>query len=424
MITLDFETYYDREYSLSKVSTEAYIRDPRFQVIGVSVKQDDGDIEWISGTDSEIREGLSRFDFENQACVAHNAVFDMAILSWVYGIRPKFIVDTLSMARPVLGLSSSGCSLRALSKHFGIGEKGTEVYNTLGKRYDDFTPEELARFGEYCRQDVNLTYKLLPYLLKTTTKQELRVIDLTIRMFTEPKLVLNTELLNAHLSKVIKQKEDMLLQFEGVDRSEFMSNDKFAEMLRSLGVEPPTKVSPTTGKATYAFAKTDDGFKALLEHEDERVQALASARLGLKSTLEETRTKAFLDISKRGPLPILLNYYGASNTGRFCLTGDTVITVCRDGEVQDIVLSDLLNDDLVWDGDEFVPHGGLVCRGEREVIEYQGITGTPDHRVFVEENHGEEGPISLFEASLGGYTLETAKRPVPSREPADLTDSD
>ena len=41
IVTIDFETYYDREYSLSKMTTEAYVRDPRFEVIGVCVKVND-----------------------------------------------------------------------------------------------------------------------------------------------------------------------------------------------------------------------------------------------------------------------------------------------------------------------------------------------------------------------------------------------
>ena len=346
----------------------------------------------------------------------------MAIMNWRYGIRPRVIVDTLSMARPITGLTVGG-SLRALGEYFGIGEKGTEVYNTQGKHRKDFTPEELERYGRYCQQDVNLTYQLLQKLLPLSTAQEMYLIDLTIRMFTEPVLQLNAELLETHLEKVRADKQALLDSVSHGDRSAFMSNDKFAELLRAEGVEPPTKVSEKTGKTAYAFAKTDAGFQALLDHPNERVQALASARLGLKSTLEETRTQAFLDIARRGPMPVMLNYYGAANTGRFCVTGDTQIMVLRDNIIHEIALSELKDDDLVWDGEEFVVHGGLVCRGEREVMEYQGIVGTPDHRVFVEENHGTEGPITLFEASLGGYTLEAAGSPVSPREQVDPTDS-
>lgn len=316
MLTIDFETYWDKDFSLSKMTTESYIRDPQFEVIGVSIKKDDGPIEWVSGDDQTIKQALLERGAQNDVCVAHNAAFDMAIMNWRYGIRPRVIVDTLSMARPITGLTVGG-SLRALGEYFGIGEKGTEVYNTQGKHRKDFTPEELERYGRYCQQDVNLTYQLLRKLLPLSTAQEMYLIDLTIRMFTEPVLQLNAELLETHLEKVRAGKQALLDSVSHGDRSAFMSNDKFAELLRAEGVEPPTKVSEKTGKTAYAFAKTDAGFQALLSHPNERVQALASARLGLKSTLEETRTQAFLDIARRGPMPVMLNYYGAANTGRF-----------------------------------------------------------------------------------------------------------
>lgn len=315
MLTIDFETYWDKDFSLSKMTTESYIRDPQFEVIGVSIKKDNGPIEWVSGDDQIIKQALLERGAQNDVCVAHNAAFDMAIMNWRYGIRPRVIVDTLSMSRPITGLSVGG-SLRALGEYFGIGEKGTEVYNTQGKHRKDFTPEELERYGRYCQQDVNLTYQLLQKLLPLSTAQEMYLIDLTIRMFTEPVLQLNSELLETHLEKVKADKQALLDSVAHGDRSAFMSNDKFAELLRAEGVEPPTKVSEKTGKTAYAFAKTDAGFQALLGHPNERVQALASARLGLKSTLEETRTQAFLDIARRGPMPVMLNYYGAANTGR------------------------------------------------------------------------------------------------------------
>lgn len=315
MLTIDFETYWDKDFSLSKMTTESYIRDPQFEVIGVSIKKDDGPIEWVSGDDQTIKQALLERGAQNDVCVAHNAAFDMAIMNWRYGIRPRVIVDTLSMARPITGLTVGG-SLRALGEYFGIGEKGTEVYNTQGKHRKDFTSEELERYGRYCQQDVNLTYQLLQKLLPLSTAQEMYLIDLTIRMFTEPVLQLNAELLETHLKKVKADKQALLDSVAHGDRSAFMSNDKFAELLRAEGVEPPTKVSEKTGKTAYAFAKTDAGFQALLDHPNERVQALASARLGLKSTLEETRTQAFLDIARRGPMPVMLNYYGAANTGR------------------------------------------------------------------------------------------------------------
>ena len=297
------------------MTTESYIRAPQFEVIGVSIKKDNGPIEWVSGDDQIIKQALLERGAQNDVCVAHNAAFDMAIMNWRYGIRPRVIVDTLSMSRPITGLSVGG-SLRALGEYFGIGEKGTEVYNTQGKHRKDFTPEELERYGRYCQQDVNLTYQLLQKLLPLSTAQEMYLIDLTIRMFTEPVLQLNSELLETHLEKVKADKQALLDSVAHGDRSAFMSNDKFAELLRAEGVEPPTKVSERQARRRTHSPRQTPVSKHFSHHPNERVQALASARLGLKSTLEETRTQTFLDIARRGPMPATLDHDGAANTGR------------------------------------------------------------------------------------------------------------
>ncbi len=317
-VVLDFETYYSKEFSLSKITTEEYIRSPQFEIIGVCVKEDDGPIEWITGTNAEIREALLKHDLSVVIC--HNTAFDGAILSWVLDIHPRLLVDTLSMSRPIIGAKTGGLvggSLRALSEYFGIGHKGTEIYNTLGKHLADFSVDDLQRFGEYCKQDVNLTYQLWKKLAPEFPLMETALINITLKMFTEPAIVLDKPLLVKHLAEVKAHKAGLLANVGGLERDVFMSNDKFAQMLRDRGVEPPTKVSPTTGKEAYAFAKTDPGFQALLSHPNEEIQALAAARLGVKTTIEETRTQAFIDVADRGTLPAMLNYYGASNTGRF-----------------------------------------------------------------------------------------------------------
>ena len=55
IITLDFETYYDQDYSLFKMTTEEYVRDPRFQIIGLSVKVNNGETAWLSGEFDAIK---------------------------------------------------------------------------------------------------------------------------------------------------------------------------------------------------------------------------------------------------------------------------------------------------------------------------------------------------------------------------------
>ena len=314
IITLDFETYYSREFSLTKLTMEEYIRSPDFEVIGVSVQVDNNEPVWFSGTRKETKEFLEGFDFGDNLALAHNAMFDAAILSWHFDIRPKGWLDTLSMARALHGTEVGG-SLATLAKHYELGVKGDEVINAMGKRRADFTPEELAHYGEYCRNDVALSWGLFAAMSETFPKVELRLIDLTIRMFSEPVLQLWQGLLLGYYTQVVKAKQD-LLYIVTADKEQLMSNPKLAEVLTMLGVKPPMKISPTTGKETYAFAKNDEEFKALLQHPNLKVQAVAAARLGVKSTLEETRTQRFIDIAGRGPMPVPLRYY-AAHTGRW-----------------------------------------------------------------------------------------------------------
>lgn len=315
IIALDFETYYDKEYSLSKLTTEEYIRDSRFETIGVGVKQDGRDGTWFSGTQAQTKKYLDSLDLGQHLVLAHNAMFDAAILNWHFDIRPRGWLDTLSMARALHTIEVGG-SLAALAQYYKLGEKGTEVVNALGKRRTDFTADELAAYGEYCKNDCALTLELFKILSQDYSNDELKLIDLTIRMFSEPVLKLDRVELVQHLNAVRDRKDKLLDALTTVGKDELMSNPRLAQVLDSLGVIPPTKISPTTGKETYAFSKSDEAFKALLEHEDTAVQAVVAARLGVKSTLEETRTQRFIEIAYRGTLPIPLRYY-AAHTGRW-----------------------------------------------------------------------------------------------------------
>ena len=314
IIALDFETYYDKEYSLSKITTEEYVRSELFEAIGVGVQVNDEPTVWFSGDHQQTYDWLHEFDWQNSFLLAHNAVFDASILSWRFDIYPKGILDTLSMARAWHGVDVGG-SLASLAEKYQLGKKGTEVVNALGKRRADFSPDELKAYSGYCINDVNLTRALFDILIQNFPTKELKVIDTTIKMFTEPTLELDLPLLEQHLENV-KAKKEQLLEMAAANRDDLMSNDKFAELLKKMGVEPPVKISAKTGKEAWAFAKTDEAFKELANHPDPRVQILVGARLGNKTTLEETRTQRFIDIAKRGCMPVPLKYY-AAHTGRW-----------------------------------------------------------------------------------------------------------
>lgn len=319
LMTIDFETFYSKSYSLSKLTTEEYINGDEFEVIGVGIKLGDAETTWHTGDRVEISKVLGQYNWSEIALVCHNCFFDASILGLYFGINPAKYIDTLSMARAVHGISVGG-SLAKLAEYYELGVKGTEVVDALGKHRRNFTAGELAKYGEYCINDVELTYALFKKLLPHFTTTELNLIHITVRMGVVPMLLVDMGILESHLYDVKKAKQDLMDKLI-VDKSEIMSNPKFAKLLEDCGVEPPMKVSPTTGKLTYAFAKTDDGLKALLEHPNLMVQTIVAARLGVKSTIEETRTERFIGIANRmGRLPIPLNYYGAA-TGRWSAGG-------------------------------------------------------------------------------------------------------
>jgi DNA polymerase len=314
LIVLDMETYYDQDFSLSKITTEEYVRDYRFEVIGLAVKVNNNPTEWASGTHEQIKDWLHTFNWADAMVVCHNTMFDGSILAWRFDVHPRVLADTLCMGRALHGIEVGG-SLKAMAERYKVGVKGEEVIQAKGLRRTDFSDAQLSRYGDYCINDVEITHKLFHLMAKGFPKLEFRLIDLTLRMFIEPVLELDSELLAEHLIDIRTRKEQLLATV-GVTKEELMSNQKFAEVLVALGVEPPMKVSLTTGKPALAFAKSDEAFKALAEHDNPDVQALVAARLGTKSTLEETRTQRFIGIASRGKLPVPIRYY-AAHTGRW-----------------------------------------------------------------------------------------------------------
>ena len=412
VLCIDFETYYDREYGFAKMTTEEYVRDPRWETIGFAYNIDGGPTTWVPKPD--VERVIKSIDWSDKLVLCQNTAFDGAILAWHYGVQPQGWLDTMGMSRALFPHEKSH-SLKAQAERMNIGVKGTEVENALGKRYADFSEAELSRYGDYCCNDVVLTLELFKqYMALGFPKIELKLIDLTLRMFIEPVLRLDRELLVKHLQEVVDRKEQLMdeLQYKFGGREDvktmLMSNEKFAAALESLGVEPPRKVSATTGKLAFAFAKTDEKFKELLEHPNPDVQALVSARLGNKTTIEETRTARFIGMADRGLFPVPLRYYGA-HSGRWsgCLVADTRVLVYNPIHgVMEKLITDVMADDLVWDGVEFVMHEGVQFSGFQEVISWDGITGTEDHVVYT-----DAGEISLRDAMQGAHRIQTPGGP-------------
>jgi len=309
-LVLDFETYYDpASFSLSKMTSTEYIRDARFQAICCAFKFNDEPTHLAWGDD--IAKAFEHYG-TNVRAVCHNAQFDLAIAAQHYQWYPKEATDTVGLARAQLRLKSY--SLNSVAANLGFGEKLDGLSVSKGKRLEALQNYERDILGEYCVRDVDLTYRIYERLIKTFPKFEFLLLQWTIKAVTMPLLAVDYKMLDDYIVELDKARESML-EDAGITLDVIMSNPKFAQALKNLGVEPPMKMSERTGKPTFAFSKQDKGITDLMEYPDVRVQAVVGARLKLKSTIEQTRAARLSAIGKTGPLPVPLLYYGA-HTGR------------------------------------------------------------------------------------------------------------
>lgn len=426
LVTLDMETFWSADYTLRKMSTTDYIHDPQFKTHCGTIKLTRSGKPGVTKAYDGVRlkAELKKIDWSRTGLICHHAQFDGAILQHHYGITPALYICTMSLARPRHG--QRGVSLDRLSRVYGGKGKvrGKSLVDTKGVR--DLSPDQLKRLMLYNIDDTDDTWMFFENLYPITTFNEFIILDETIRMYTHPVLHLDEAMVQGVLDKAISDKEGKLKTAKAT-AEQLGSPEQLAAMLRKAGCEPPMKISPAALRKyeeeggnkydlpsyeerpdmyAYAFAKNDLSFQALLKHPRKKVRDIVEARFGVKSNLLEKRSTA---IMRRAGVAvrIYLKYAGA-HTNRWCLTGNTQITVLRSGVVLDILLPELHAHDLVWDGLEFVTHGGLICRGPREVMTYQSITGTPRHKVFCDEI---SEATELRDAARKGYTLKAASSP-------------
>lgn len=313
---VDFETYYDDEFSLRKMSNTEYIRDERFHITAVGIQMSDWPRAKVyHGEDAAA--ALRQIDWSRTAFLAHHAHFDALIMTHVVGIKPCFYMDTLSMGRALHG--NIPLNLDALAKLYGRGGKVHKQGLVNMKGVHDFRelPKDQQKvFIDYTADDVEDTMYIATRMLEQYPPEELQLIDLTVRMFAEPMININVEL----AWKVYEEeaaKKAALLKAAGItDEKELSSAARFQRLLEELGVDVPMKLSPTAlkrgeEKLIPALAMGDIEFKeGLRNHPNETVRAAVEARIAVKSTLMQTRANAMI---RRGvePFPVYLKYCGA-----------------------------------------------------------------------------------------------------------------
>ncbi len=379
LVVLDFETFWSDDYTLSKLSTSEYVRDKRFEAQMVGLKVGHADVEVIPY--NKIRSRLRKINWSQHDLLCHHTQFDGFIMSHHYGIVPRKYYCTLSMARGWLS-NDIGAGLDDVSKFLGRQGKvdgGVASFNMKNFHAKDMHPQVFAKGMEYCAGDITECFEIFRTLLPNFSQEEIDLIDLTCQMFCCPVLKLDERLCREAMEQEIKERDELLLSIvdvgttaAGLDnealrtltgcpvatgstaekriyyealrakitntqakihvaRKTLGSNEKFADLLRAEGVDPPYKISPTwmkldedererriEDKYTYAFAKDDIGFIALMEDADsDRILELCEARIAVKSNMNITRSERFLLSGSGGKsMPVYYKYAGA-HTWRF-----------------------------------------------------------------------------------------------------------
>lgn len=396
-IFLDFESYYSDDYSLRKMSIPEYLLDIRWQTIGLAVKEGlAGTAYWVDGPD--VPKLLADIG-KDVMTITHNALFDATVLAWKYQYVPRISVCTLSISRAVYGYRLRSLSLSSVAKFLNLGDKGDAIVKAKGMTLEMLkdVPLWYERFKDYGLNDVELCAGIFRKAVVEGEFpiEELAVIDMTIRAATQPVFRLDRTLLHQHLRDVVARKDYLMskVTYGAEARSILMSNEKFAEVLRAMGVIPPMKISLTTGKSTYAFAKTDVPFLDLLEHENPDVQALVAARLGVKSTIEETRTQRFIaigNLTPEGLMPVPLGY-GRAHTHR--LGGEWKINM------QNLGRTSPLRKALM------APPGCVVLTVDASQIEARLAAWLAKCLKLLTQFTNKEDVYSLFAAIVFGYPI-------------------
>jgi DNA polymerase len=386
ILAVDFETSWGREVKLgfSCQTNEEYLRDPRFKAWGLSWKEVGTDNKAVWVRRNGVQDWANSIDWTRTALVCQNTQFDGSILSWHYGVQPCFMFDTLSMGRALHGVEV-GNSLKVLAERYGLPPKGDGL-NPSENILDALPFAVEQTLADYCKHDTWLCEQIFLRMLPGYPSKELRLIDLTLRMYTRPLLVLDGAMLEPAIEEERQAREELLTRL-GVEETALASNDKFAAVLEGMGVEPPTKVSKTTGEKTFAFAKNDALFQAMMNSDNEAVALLCEARLMVKSTLQRTRAQRFLDISRRGPLPFPVNYYGAA-TGRYTASKGSQINL------QNLKRGSFLRKAIT------APEGYVLVVGDLSQIEPRVLAWLSDYGTLLDIFKGGGDPYATFGSGM------------------------
>lgn len=388
IIYLDLETFYATGYSLTGLTYPEYLSDDRFLIQGVGIAINDGEIEYFP--EHEVEAAIADLDLENSTLVTQNSKFDASILAWKFGRYAKFYIDTMDLSR--LHWPGQDASLDLICKRLWPDNpamhKGKELADFKGFR--DLNEAQQEVMGGYCMQDVRLTRAIADELIPLTPKDELRLMDLTLRMYIQPSFQLDAPRVERFLESE-REETKRLIEESGIKRTVLSSNKQFVEWMEGQDIDVPTKISPSTGKETPALGQKDPEFLSLMADHPKH-KAVWTARAAVKSTINVSRGQRLMDLhTTLGTIPVPLSAWGA-HTGRWSGTQKiNMQNMPRGGELRKSLV---------------VPEDKRIHVVDSAQIEARVLAWLAGQMDLLEDFRNKEDVYSKMASSIYGYKVD------------------
>jgi len=326
-LVLDFETYFDSEYSLSKMSIPEYVADDRFELMGLGEGYVGSNVinfyepDEINNVVGLYKIALGK-NLEKCTVVVKNAKFDILILKERFGINPPYVIDIEDLSRHYDARMKH--RLEDLAPMFKLKAKG-DTMQFKGLHYGELNESTKAALQKYCKGDVEIETELFKILLPKMSNPhiEIPLARHTLQLYLEPKIMLDFKKAEILKNKMERESE-IVLERVGHIKKEISGNKSFTKLLETaLPNNESVPMKQGKNKMIPALAKNDEGTRYLLTHPEQKVRELMQARQSIKSwPLHIKRVQKMINMANvsGGAIPIPLKYHGG-HTGRWSGTG-------------------------------------------------------------------------------------------------------
>src|SRR5580765_3354959 len=310
----DTETFWSTDFSLSKMSTEAYVRSKEFQCHGWAVGIDREPVEFL--TEDEAIRFFYGLDWNNILFVAHNAMFDASVIAHRYGLVANLYCDTMGLANVFVRPHTGRSSLDTCAAFMHLPLKSSIIKQLKGMRTQDIiaTPGMWDAMADYGIQDVeNMKEVFFTYYPKLNRTERLKLSWAT-KNYVQPRLRLDEQVIfNSLINAEVKREK--ALAAAGIDEKTARSGPKFAVHLKSMGIEVEMK----EGKVMEipALSKDDNFMLQALKGDNTLLKTAVLARLAAMSNIELTRANRLKEMCEAADGMMLTpTNYAAAHTGR------------------------------------------------------------------------------------------------------------